>query len=1189
MHFKGKSTLSSKKILGIAASLSTSVVLFGLVFLGLFDFRLSLAEFVLASSLSIYGLFEILFSFLSNGKKKTGGGRIFLSVFFAMVMGYALVASLLFFPKAGSSDKSEEVSVVSPAVESPLNESTDHTEVESVTAEPVYSGESSDAEPAIAETIAEDYVNVATERNTVTADEAASVSSPEPPLINTPVAVVSESVEQGVMETMSEPAPEPPQINEPVTVISEQESDVSSENSPIIRVPEKPIFLGSSTSVSDIAEGSSEPIDAVVPKKPSFLQSVSFSSWMVPSSPVIADPIIKLREGSAVLPLISGMLEAEPEYIEGGWAEVSSSDDDDFWADFYIAGEDELVLEDGVYYFDLYVNGNSAGAAAVLMENGNASIYSEDLRAYVDGYITEEADSRIFRGEEYLTADELADRGIDITVSADEYKIWAVFSPDDMPVERISISGGRYSRSSRNIAGAEVLDPAVFTLLTRYNLSAGFSILPTTAFKTSLNASLSTSNTFRLYDVNGSFMMNLRYYGGKFSFGFSSLSFYYTMPEKMLRLSWGNVSPDLLYVSGTSIGLRLDKSLSYASEGTKRPSHIEKTISVAKDSDVQILNEGKEIYRKTLSAGKYSLNDFILYSGANRIKIIITPLDGSASEEYEIDINYSSSLLAPGEFYYGVAIATGINKVSKNSSRSDSALRMPWFNDYAYEWDARNAAVSAYIRAGLSRTLTMNGTVAVSNALSDVSWFMPRIRGAFEFTHANRFGAARYNLNAGTSRNSKTSFTLPSVYLKASQQFATGYKPISGVSLSGSYSLAEQSELKDWGTASAQIGFSGSVGIIGWNLNGNANVPLKIPSSFSWTASSSISANLSRRVSLSASGSFYSSGSSSKVSFSGRIAASISFSPVRANVAYSTSGLSASLSASDSRNSFSFNMDSRKPESFDSYSFSADYSYTGNYLGFSARTSASSGFRTMNGSLSLSASSIFADGTFAFSQSIPSNFVLIKQKGILRGNELTVGAIGTSTPNRIQKSFGVGLYKGIPSGGNTSFTVFSTNNSSFGTTASFSYSVPSSRRNGYVLTIKADSTYSAAGYVIGPDGETWANGSSPLYSAEISSDGAVSLELSDEYLFTDSDGLFIASGIRSGVWAFDAEIDGKWYLYVFSVEEKPSHAIDIMMLGSSALSDYKAEGPYTAVYVFSDGEYLSGDQFWNMLYSSEED
>ena len=1159
MHFNSRSALSSKKILGITASLSASIVLFGLVFLGLFDFRLSMAELILASSLSVYGLCEILFSFLS--KKKTAGGRIFLSVFFAMVMAYALFAAILLMPEKDSAE-SEVVAVEAPILEVRAKADGD------AEAETLYNKETAETEVPV--TIASDEAPVPA------AIESEEASYDELPQSDSPAAVISETAESAPASS-----PEPPQIDEPIGVIAEHSDDDNALNS----VPEKPLFIEPAASIVEIEEDEAEPVQISIPERPVFLASVSSLSGIVPQSPVMAQPISELRYDA--IPLISGMLEDQPEYIEGEWKQDSSSDDD-FWADFYIAGEDEFILEDGIYYFDLYVNGSSAGAAAVLMENGNASIYAEDLRAYVDGYITEEADSNIFRGEEYLTAEELGERGVDVTISADEYKIWAVFSPDDMPIERISISGGRYSRSSRNIAGADVLEPAVFTLLTRYNLSTGFSILPAKAFRSSINAALNTSNTFRLYDVNGSFMMNLRYSGGKLSFGFNSLNFYYTIPEKMLRLSWGNISPDLLYASGTSIGLRLDKSLSYAAEGTKRPSHIEKTISVSKDSDVQILNEGKEIYRKTLSAGKYSLNDFVLYSGANRIKIIITPLDGSAAEEYEIDINYSSSLLAPGEIYYGAAIATGINKVSKSSVKADTALRMPWFNDYAYEWDVRNAAVSAYLRAGLSRTLTMNGTIALSNALSDVSYFMPRIKGSFEFTHANRFGAARYNLNTGTSRNSKTSFTLPSVYFKASQQFATGYKPVSGISLSGSYSLAEQAAFNDWGTASAQIGFSGSLGMIGWNLNGNANVPLKTPEAFSWTASSSISASLSRRVSISASGSFSSSGIGGSVGFSGRIAASISFSPVRASVAYSTSGLSASMSASDSRNSFSFNMDSRRPEAFDSYSFSADYSYTGNYLGFSARTSASSGFDTMNGSLSLSASSVFADGTFAFSQSIPSNFVLIKQKGILRGNELTVGAIGTSTPNNIEKSFGVGIYKGIPSGGNTSFTVFSTNSSSFGTAASFSYSVPASNRSGYVLTLRADSTYSAAGYVMTPDGEPWANGSSPLYHAEITEDGAVLLELSDEYLFTDSDGLFITSGIRSGLWAFDVELDGRWYLCLFSVEENPSHAIDINMLGDAVLSDYKAGNPYSAVYVFSDGEYLSGDQFWDMIYSSEE-
>ena len=65
------------------------------------------------------------------------------------------------------------------------------------------------------------------------------------------------------------------------------------------------------------------------------------------------------------------------------------------------------------------------------------------------------------------------------------------------------------------------------------------------------------------------------------------------------------------------------------------------------------------VFRRTLAPGVYRLRDFVLYSGANRIRIVVTPLDGSEVTETEMDVMYSSSLLAPGEAYFNVSLATG--------------------------------------------------------------------------------------------------------------------------------------------------------------------------------------------------------------------------------------------------------------------------------------------------------------------------------------------------------------------------------------------------------------------------------------------------------------------------------------------------------------------------------------------------
>ena len=55
-------------------------------------------------------------------------------------------------------------------------------------------------------------------------------------------------------------------------------------------------------------------------------------------------------------------------------------EDDDFWSSFYIAGETELELIEGIYYFDLYVNENYSGQITTYIDSeNNLSIATEEL------------------------------------------------------------------------------------------------------------------------------------------------------------------------------------------------------------------------------------------------------------------------------------------------------------------------------------------------------------------------------------------------------------------------------------------------------------------------------------------------------------------------------------------------------------------------------------------------------------------------------------------------------------------------------------------------------------------------------------------------------------------------------------------------------------------------------------------
>ena len=134
------------------------------------------------------------------------------------------------------------------------------------------------------------------------------------------------------------------------------------------------------------------------------------------------------------------------------------------------------------------------------------------------------------------------------------------------------------------------------------------------------------------------------------------------------------------------------------------------------------------------------------------------------------------------------------------------------------------------------------------------------------------------------------------------------------------------------------------------------------------------------------------------------------------------------------------------------------------------------------------------------------------------------------------------------------------------------------------MRLSAANKYSVSGVVVLPDGSIWSNGSFPMYKV-VETEDSVTLERSDYYAFTDNDGRFIISDLPAGSYAFDVNFGDDWFLYGFSVYEDDDHAVDIQMLENPHL-ERTTDLPetYTAMYSYDNGEYLTGDQFWAILY-----
>ena len=874
------------------------------------------------------------------------------------------------------------------------------------------------------------------------------------------------------------------------------------------------------------------------------------ASSFVPSVPIISTPFAITYESSS--------------YVE---------EEDDFWADFYIEGESELYFEDGWYYFSLYVNGVYFGPIEAEIVSSRVYLSSDELSGYIKEFVTIDTYDNLFNTpQEYLGFAYLEEKGVSCEFKSAEYEVHLTFGSSAMPVQILSISGSNARTKTLPLSGAEKLDPATFVLKSRYSLSANSTIYPFEDFKDRLRFKFSSSNSGWIGNVGFNFNYSFDFTLSSFHFDFGSYLFYTDYPEKMLRFSWGNISADSLSLPGTLVGVRVDKSLSYSDSGTRK-SIVEKTIGIEKESDVRIYNEEKEIFRRTLQPGSYRLQDFILYSGVNRIEIEITPLDGSPVIRYEMQVNYESSLLAPGEFYYGLSIATSRTRKAGTPSFSGYGFSIPIWKDEVLEYDFRNFLVSGYVDVGVMSNLSMNMTAAFQNQVGTDSWWNPSARLSFVFTHANALGTTRYNLSA-TERTDGGRFRVPTVFAKVGHQMSTGLRSLSSVYLGLSYNLSDSLEHDIDGSVS----LSGRFGFLGWGLGLSAGYSWN--SAIPWSISPSINFSPFRNARISASMRFSGSGVSTDP-VSGRIYLSWSFKGGGVNSTLSDSSLAVSASAYDEKNSFYATFTGLPLWGMQNSSIWANYSHFGDFVDISASMNAY-GFMDSDPmitlGLELSGSAVFADGLVGFASSIPSNFLLVKQEGVLAGNELSIGSPSLSSSVVLNQVFGVAMYDGFGKG--SYFSLYSSDPSSFLGSVYNDYSVPDSSRGGYVVRMRAESLYSAAATVCLPDGKLWVNGSSPLYKIV---DGDVSI--TDEYLFTDSSGMFVVSQLESGIYGFDVQYGGSWYLYIFEIIDNPDELDKVQLFFGAENADADLlESPYSGVMKYPVGSYATADEFWAMVY-----
>lgn len=450
--------------------------------------------------------------------------------------------------------------------------------------------------PVFAAEAALELVDIGEEAET---EREETVRVPSAPVFVSEPIIEEEKAETEV--TAVTPVPAVPSVTVVQTLVETEEEKP-------VRVPSAPVFVsGSTTLVPPAPEFTAEPEGTLVPGTPSLMEP---SSALVPDAPELKEPVRAFVPAAPVFKPVSAVL---IDTIEEPKEEV------DPWADFYFSDE-ELDLEDGIYYFSLYVNDYLEGDVEVMVTGGEVLVRSYDLDMYITGYLEEGSAERIFAStEDYYTTAYLASVGVDAWADTSLFEYYIVLSSLDMPLTRISIRGNSSRYVTRPISGAVTINPVTSYVISSYSLTSSTSITKGKGFLDNLRFTLSSSNSVRIGEVFGSFGWSLSGSRSSVAFSWGSYSFYKDYENENLRLRFGNVSSDSYSPTGTPIGIRIDKSTAYGSSTTKKRND-QKEILVEKDSNVVVYNEEREIYRRTLKAGRYLLEDFILYSGSNEIR-----------------------------------------------------------------------------------------------------------------------------------------------------------------------------------------------------------------------------------------------------------------------------------------------------------------------------------------------------------------------------------------------------------------------------------------------------------------------------------------------------------------------------------------------------------------------------------------
>ncbi len=875
-----------------------------------------------------------------------------------------------------------------------------------------------------------------------------------------------------------------------------------------------------------------KPIEKVeVPPAPSFAGPPTVKAF-VPDPPYMFEPLVLSEE------------EFDMFYPQSPAIDSTS---DDFWADFFVVGQDATIaFEDGFYFLNLFVNDERVGDIEVEFAQEQRLLSTEDLTYYVGTYITKEAYERIFGdGLQYLSLEDLMNRGVDARYDAVEFAVYLNFSIADMPERSVSVTSSSINRREQyGMSGAIVLKPAKFALASSLSL---YAMMDYPSDFTQINnqlISLSVSNRASLLGIGLNFYFSLSSKAPVYNPG--SWNGFYDFVESNHRLSFGNVGTSLSSVTGasTNFGFTFEKNYAFGT-GSAKGNQFEYRIVLVETSTVDISINGETVFSRKFAAGTYRLRDFVFTQGANQIKITITPEAHPDDIQVEyVDMGYDYRLLGKGDTLYGF----GFSVPKVKSTSAGALINLPWLDNQYLSYYIDKFTATYYQQTGLTDTFTFTTDLAFSPGV-----FSGTVNGVL----ASLVGTSQIQLTLGLDASKHTpSFAGSLSHRMSGRQdgklgtiSATLNHSIPARTATDAYSSVSTLSLSYSGSFTEKIRYTLSGNLIYNTTSANPSWSLSFASGFSpfkgFSLSGSITANGSNTAPLSPTVSAQISGS---YSFSPKLSANSSTSiqsgsPFFDVSATSSAGLSWRPTSNDNLN---LSISSFKFDDPKNHSVVGSWSHSGNLSSFSLRQQISNSYQNMSTTFTANTSFAYADGAFAIGKAVNESFLLVKPVGELSKSDVSVARSLDSAPSYLPRPLGSALYNNISTNIKNSVVVFSSGATEYSTGSSFVYEITPRSRQSFVAKLDVEPAFTVSGVLLMADASPYIQYSSPVYKVMIDETGGEELIRDDAlYLFTDQEGRFILSEVKSGTYLFDLQVKDLWYAVRFIIPEIESQKLGL--------------------------------------------